>query len=336
MSLDLIESFISLKTPATQRAYRAALNVVAEFLGFVGISDEFVERMAQFSASDAARFYSYLRQRKTASGEVMADATVSQRFHLIRRLFRYLTALGVVDRNVFDAIHNQVPWRQRKQKRPTKLIPFDAIEKILALPDRRTKVGRRDYCILCLLFGGGLRRSEVYNLNVGDVEVSPSGVLSLVLRHTKNGSNQTQSLPLWAAEAFTSLVSQRGGEGANNSDPLFTYYFQSGRPRNRLANKTIYRIYRTYTEKAGLGEISPHSARATAATYLKAKKNYNYEDIARFLRHTSSRMVEIYDKRAHTPETNPGIAIDFLQIAPRLETADALSEQEPELKKKKA
>lgn len=305
-----IEAFLGVKTEQTQRAYRQALGCLDEFLRKAFEGGEFLTNLQKIGSTDAAEFYKWLRSRPSPDGARLSDATVSQRMHLIRRTARYLVALGELKRNPFDVIHDELPKRARKQKRPTKLIPFTSIAEMLALPDRRTKVGRRDFCLLALLFGGGLRRSEVQSLNCGDIVISARGTLSLLLRQTKNGATQQQALPTWAAEAFSELVSQRKGEGATNDCPLLPFYSRGGAARGRLSVETVRRIFQRHTEAVGLGKISPHAARATAATWLKTQ-GYEDRDVAGFLRHTTTQMVEVYDKRSRLPDDSPGLALDY-------------------------
>lgn len=305
-----IDGFLGVKTNQTRKAYKQALEYLARFLKVNEASSAYMRALTKIDATTAAEFYRWFREQPSMYGGRLADATITQRMHLIRKVYRYLVAVGAAKVNPFDALHNELPKRARRQKRPTKLIPFDAIGRILALPDRRTKVGKRDFCILSLLFGGGLRRSEVQKLNLGDVVISAQGTLCLLLRETKNGATQQQPLPEWAAEAFTQLVSQRAGEGAGNDDPLLVFYSRQGVPRGRLAVETVRRIYQRHTEAVGLGRVSPHSARATAATWLKAS-GYEDRDVAAFLRHTTTNMVEVYDKRSRTPDSNAGLSLAF-------------------------
>jgi integrase len=149
-----------------------------------------------------------------------------------------------------------------------------------------------------------------FHLNVDDGIVNDKGTLSLVLKYAKVGCNQTQSLPSWAAESFTALVSQRAGEGARPGDPLFVFYHQNGFPRDRLSVETIARTYKRYTERVGLGKIPPHSARASAATYL-LESGCSDVSVAMFLRHCNEDQVKVYDKRAKTAERNPGLKLNY-------------------------
>jgi integrase len=306
----ILEEFISLKSEPAQKAYRNSLKKLAEFLGEADLNRKFLEKIRRMTHSDAVRFSTWLRNYPAPDGQRIADATFSQRLHLLRRIFRYLVATEVVERNVFDAVLAEIPKRQRRQKRPTRLIPADKVVEILNMPDRRTKAGRRDFCMLSILFGGGLRISEACALNCGDIGVTTNGTLYLLLSKTKNGETQRQSLPEWAWEGFTELVAQRSGEGATNDDPLFVFYSVDGGQRDRLAVETLRRMFKRYTTAAGLGSVPPHSARATAATLLKSN-GFQDRDVAAFLRHTSTSMVETYDKRIRTPETNCGLTIEY-------------------------
>lgn len=306
----IILNFLSVKSKPTAQAYMQSLVKLAEFLGCEMTSDEFLRRIEAMKGADAMEFAMWLRTYPAPDGDVIADATFSQRLHLLRRLFRYLVGMNMIERNVFDAVLAEIPKRQRRQKRPTKLIPTEKVTEMLALPNRHTRVGRRDFCLLALLFGGGLRVSEVCNLNCGDVGASANGTLFLLLQKTKNGETQRQSLPAWAVEAFAVLVSQRAGEGASNDDPLFCFYAKSGRARGRLSVETMRRLYKRYTEKVGLGKIPPHSARATAATLLKTM-GFEDRDVAEFLRHSGVAMVKTYDKRIRSPETNAGLCLQY-------------------------
>ena len=310
MIKEALATFLDAKTPPTRRAYSAAIARLLEYISKTNGPGGGEKSIDNLSAADALGFFGWLKCQKAPDGNTLADATVMQRIHLLRKLFRYLVAIEAVERNVFDAIISEIPKRQRRQKRPTKLIPIEKIKEMLDLPDQRTKEGRRDYCLLSILFGGGLRRSEAHHLNVDDVVISAKGTLSLVLRYAKAGCNQTQSLPTWAAEAFTSLVSQRVGEGATSGDPLFVFYLVSGRARERITVETIRRIYMRYTERVGLGKVSPHSARASAATYL-LQEGCSEISVADFLRHANEDQVRIYDKRSRGAETNPGLKINY-------------------------
>lgn len=165
-------------------------------------------------------------------------------------------------------------------------------------------MGVRDRAILALLFGLGLRRSEVRKITLRDITVSPAGILHIVLRDTKAGKTQEQPIPDWAWEPISELSQQRMRDGATETDPLCTDYYRGLANHRPLSDSSIARLYKRYLRKLGI-DAAPHSARATAATLLKSN-GVDDRDVALFLRHSTTRMVQVYDKRSNDLARNPG------------------------------
>src|SRR5512135_629615 len=55
------------------------------------------------------------------------------------------------------------------KKKETEFLTEEEAEAILRVPDRRTLQGKRDYAILLTLLTTGLRKAEICNLKVGDL-----------------------------------------------------------------------------------------------------------------------------------------------------------------------
>jgi integrase len=305
-----IHTLISCKATRTQEAYHCALDSLASFLQVKKDSYAFEQALLSFSPANAARFLSWFRRKKVGDGTVVADSTVSQRLAILRRVFRHLIDIGARMGNPIATLKDFIPTRQRVQKRPTKLIPFDLVQRLLDAPSENTKKGIRDRAILAVLFGGGLRRSEALKLNVGDIGESSDGVPFLILRSTKAGQNQEQSLPSWAWQRLLSYLEQRDSEGDGSESPLFVFYYEDGRQGGRLSESTLARLYKRYAEESGCGSAAPHSARATAVTMLK-ELGFEDREVARFLRHSTEQMVRAYDKRGRGPAANPGRQLEY-------------------------
>ena len=57
------------------------------------------------------------------------------------------------------------------KKKETEFLTEEEAEAILRVPDRRTLQGKRDYAILLTLLTTGLRKAEICNLKVGDLNI---------------------------------------------------------------------------------------------------------------------------------------------------------------------
>lgn len=70
---------------------------------------------------------------------------------------------------------------------------------MLDLPDITKPTGRRDRALIALMLAGGLRISEALNLRISDINITAKGTLFVVLRETKKGYPDEQTI---SATAF--------------------------------------------------------------------------------------------------------------------------------------
>lgn len=308
MYTETIDRFLKFRRPNTKRTYWRAFQDLCEFLGCKSKRD--VDRkLKELTPDRAAMFLEALKDRALTDGTTTADATLRLKFSALRSIFAHLVALEQIRRNPWTAVKGLISARQLVQKRPTARIPAAKVHEILSMPNIRRKEGIRDRALLAVLFGGGLRRSEVLSLKVGSVMVTPGGTLFLSLLHTKSGKMREAPLPSWAAEMFSVLVSQRKAEGAGAKDFLFTFYYQDGRWRGSMGAKTLYRTFAFYCSLCGV-EAAPHAARAAFATRLK-EQGFEDRDVATSLGHSTTDMVHVYDKRSRGAEENCAKSLIF-------------------------
>lgn len=257
------------------------------------------------SLEHAYEFFAVERARLGYDGTPLAWASLQRRVNALASCYGFLCKLNKALNNPWIQLREAIA-KKGPQKFQHRMLSEDEAIALLDAPSAHTKVGIRDRALLAVFFGGGLRRSEVHRLNIGDFMVSPQGIVYLYLKVTKTGGNETQSLPEWAIERVSNLIIQRKAEGAKNEDPLFmSYFYQNGAPRARLSKKYMNTIFKMYGEELGIVKVTTHCARATFASTLKAK-GYDDRDVALALRHKTISMVQVYDKRAHGMAENPG------------------------------
>jgi integrase len=144
---------------------------------------------------------------------------------------------------------------------------------------------------------------------VGDVKVSPKGVVYLELKNSKAGRRQVRVVAKFARPYISRLISQRKAEGADATDPLFVFYYASGKVRGRIDQLTLVRVFKKYCAIFGI-KAAPHSARATFATKLKSM-GFSDRETADALGHLTEEMVRVYDKRAKEVEDSPAIKLVY-------------------------
>lgn len=336
-----ITGFLSTKSPNTQKTYLGVINEWCRFLGEEPGGFAAAQKFSQAGDLHALAYRKWLESQvgqkprlqssPSSSRELsnaqrsgskrdglqstLSNATIAKKLAALRRIYKVLMAadLGIAV-NPFDRDRVPAPPPRSGQKRPTEMINFEKIKHILDMPSGADNKGLRDRAMLAVLFGGGLRRSELVALRIGDVKRTQKGTLYLLLRATKGKRDAEQALPDWAAKRVDELVAARCSQGANPADYLFVgYRGQGGRIPScePISDNGLYRIFKHYCERAGINApVSPHSARATAITKL-LEQGIGHREVQEFSRHASVQMVELYDKRRIGVDQNPARKLNF-------------------------
>lgn len=292
---DAINAYIEQKVPNTRRSYRAVWRQWKDSC----------PRIQRPKLEDCQRYLSYLKSTNKS------DSTIRHRYQVLNSFYEFLVSLEIVRVNPWRAAGKLFSWRQHKQVRPTKRIDNGGVGRMFDAKEMWSgKAGKRDLAIFALLFGCGLRASEVLQLNIGDVMLTPDGFPYLELKHSKAGKVQKQPIPGWAWNYFADLVSQRNGDGAENEAPLFVFYYADGRPRGRMDYRTLARMYKKRCAVQGIEGVAPHSARATFASQL-LEQGFQDREVADALRHSSDRQVKVYDKREREVKGNVGLEVNY-------------------------
>lgn len=296
-SSELLERFLSNQKPNTQKRYRTALR---DF-----------ERTTKTKLKDAdynisLDYLQILRGRIGQFGTPLASATIENYYNILTSMAALLVSAEMMRVNPFKAAKKLFGQFDGYQKRPTKLIPFNLVRKIIESVGPSERWQRRDQAILALFFGGGLRRSELLSLNVGDIGVTPSGKLFLIIRRSKAREAQERILPKWAWKYWSALVAERKQQGAEAMDPLVITSYNSGL---RMSQERIYCIYKKYLKRYGI-DAAPHSARATFASRLKTL-GASDRSVGAAMGHKNETSVRIYDKVSGQLELNPAHKINY-------------------------
>src|ERR1700722_3596708 len=103
-----------------------------------------------------------------ASMEALAPSTVNVRLSAVRKLVAEARKNGLI--GVEDAASlSEVPNIRQKGTRLGNWLTREEAKELLAVPDRSTLKGKRDYVILALLVGCALRRHELANLYIEEI-----------------------------------------------------------------------------------------------------------------------------------------------------------------------
>lgn len=212
--------------------------------------------------------------------EKAAPATINQRLVALSRFFSWATSKGLAkDDPTVEVGSLRLPARQ-----PKGLSDKD-LRKLL----RAAKAGGnlRDYAMIELLAGTGLRVGELLSLRVGDITLGErSGTVTV--RQGKHGNFRTVPLTLDVRKALEAYLQNRSGD----NDPEAALW--TGIHGDLSHRSSVLRILDKYTQQAGIDAIGPHALRHTFATrYLNANPG-DLRGLAALLGHSSLNTVMVY------------------------------------------
>ena len=167
-------------------------------------------------------------------------------------------------------------------------LSLESIEKIIAAADTSTALGRRNQCIVEVLYGCGLRVSELTGLKISNINFK-----ELYMRiEGKGGKTRFVPLAEFTANIIKDYIKNERAQGIINpksSDILFL-----NRRGNGLTRVMIFTIIKNLAKAAGITKnISPHTFRHSYATHLM-ENGADLRYIQEMLGHSSITTTEIY------------------------------------------
>lgn len=190
----------------------------------------------------------------------LSPASVARKRAALSAFCRYLVGENLLTANPFLSVEGGT----RPERRLPHVLQPDEIARLLAAPDRGSARGRRDAALLELMYGSGLRVSEVIGLRAGDVDFARG----LVRVRGKGGKERLVPVGAPALAALEGHLSppyppparKRAGEG---------YLFPARGGRGPMGRGLVWRIVKTHAARAGLSHApSPHWLRHSFATHL--------------------------------------------------------------------
>lgn len=174
----------------------------------------------------------------------------------------------------------------KQPERIPKALPQECLNQMLDLPvDDSDVLALRDHALFELMYGSGLRLSEIHGLDTGDVWLDEGWV-----RVTGKGRKQRQ-VPLTgkSVEALKNYLPLR--QTASDGKALFT-----GRNGTRLSQRQIQKRLESWAAQNGDGRhISPHMMRHSYASHL-LQSSRDIRAVQELLGHSSLSTTQIYTK----------------------------------------
>ena len=226
--------------------------------------------------------------------------SVSRRLSSLRTFYKFLVLNNYVDSNPFLLVSSP-----KKEKRMPKFINYAGIEEIFNIPNIKTKEGQRERLILEILYGSGVRVSELVNIKIKDIDFDNKNILIF----GKGSKERIVSFGEPALDSINLFIKEGRKEylGNNNSDYLIV-----GKNELKLTSRRIEQIITDLINKTSIKmNITPHMFRHTFATHL-LDNGSDLLAVQELLGHESLSSTEIY-----THISNEHLRDIYLKCHPR-------------------
>lgn len=275
---------------------------LAGFLDYLRVERGSAKLTIAAYASDLSQFSEFLEKRHRTLAKAQREdvrdflqelfsnqidgRSVGRKLSAIRHLYRYLLLDGKIDKDPTLNIRSPKQWKVLP-----KSLSRDEVETVLAAPAARDKNARaqalalRDRAMLELLYGGGLRVSEVAGARLEDLKLD----LGYVLVRGKGDKERMVPLGIPAQQTLQRYL-RDGREvliGKCNSPLLFI-----GIGARRLTRQRVWQLVGNAALAAGR-HASPHMLRHSCATHM-VENGADLRTVQTILGHADVSTTQIY------------------------------------------
>jgi integrase/recombinase XerD len=267
------------------------------FLEYLAVEKGLSPNTIQSYERDVRKLVGILKARKTSLAQISEDTLVrfihgesqaglsarslARLISALRSFFRFLVLSGYLKKDATAQLTTPSTWLALP-----KFLTVAEAEALLQAPDGTKPQGLRDRAMLEVLYGSGLRVSELATLKAAEINLGDG---FLVCRG-KGGKERIVPLGRSSCKAIRRYLDEvRPLVDAEGREELFLS--RRGRPFTRQG---IWKLLRRHAAAAGLStKISPHVLRHSFATHL-LERGADLRSVQLMLGHSQITTTQIY------------------------------------------
>ncbi|MFC2011011.1 site-specific tyrosine recombinase XerD [Chloroflexota bacterium] len=236
----------------TLAAYHNDLSQLVSFIDEDAAKNGVNPSWANFNRQGMLSYLLNLKERNYAA------TTIARKVAAAKSFFSFMVAEGTLKDNPTGDVAS--PNVGRSLPKP---ISISQVRLLLEQPAKRsTPEAKRDSAMLALLYGSGMRVSELVSLNLGDLDTVGDFVRCFGKGHKE------RLIPIYRQAALTveEYVKEARPHLARNDEEKALFLNRRG---DRLTRQGFWQILKGYAKLAKLGiEITPHTLRHSFATHM--------------------------------------------------------------------
>ena len=269
-------SYLRLEKSLSKNSIEAYLHDVEKLIQYFGQQGKIVAP-GQVTLKDLQDFLRWI------NGFGMTATSQARIVSGLKGFYKYLLLENIIQKDPTELIESP-----RTMRKLPVFLNVAEINDMIAAIDLSTPEGKRNKAILEVMYGCGLRVSELVGLRITNLYFN-EGFIKVVGKGNKERlvplGSMAQSEIIYYMKEIRSGISIRAG----NDDILFL-----NRRGSKLSRVMIFNIIKTLALKAGIKKtISPHTFRHSFATHL-VEGGADLRAVQEMLGHESITTTEIY------------------------------------------
>jgi integrase/recombinase XerD len=271
----------TLTSPQTIKTYNTEITMFVSYL-----VEEMGKGLRELTAEDISVYREHLLG-------TYAAATAAKKLAVLRRFLIFTFMAGATTVNP-ESLRFFAKSPRVRQDPAYNVLTDEELSRML---NAARASNYRDYVMLAVMAGCGLREAEVVGIKIGDFREASEGQIFLrVLGKGDKVRNVPLSPDLWQLIQRYVLLTERSFTSHPDSrKPIFTS--RVGKDK-QLTTRSVQNIVKKYVRAAGITKaISPHSIRHTVGTNM-AVNEAPLLVIQQFLGHTDPKTTLRYIRRA--------------------------------------
>ncbi|MGY3765185.1 tyrosine recombinase XerC [Vagococcus vulneris] len=257
----------------TSLAYEDDISHFIRFLGETG-DDDYKKAELQ----DVRVYLAYLHDNHYSRN------SVSRKISSLRSFYNFLLKHGLVNENPFSYVQ-----MKRQSQRLPRFFYTKEIQALFDAIDDSTVIGKRNRALLEVLYGTGIRVSELTNLEINDIDFNAH----VFLVHGKGNKERYVPFGSYAMDAINDYLNAARPELISKGRQEHHYLLVNHRGGQLTTPGVKYILQEVVKSSSLTSDIHPHMLRHTFATHL-LNNGADMRTVQELLGHASLSTTQIY------------------------------------------
>lgn len=297
-TVNVEEMFTNTLGKETKRAY---VQAIKEFFG-KDLCDITIEDMQAVTPEMANKYAMNLLNNG------LKRTSINRKLAALHSFYKFLCrrSIGIMTYNPFDTDEGCIRFKNAQKNYIAKrALVTDEVKTMFDLAKMDNSIiGVRDLLVLELLATTGMRRAEICEIKIGDIQLT-QGVyaINIVGKGNKEriivASNEVMGI-------INEYMNMRGITFKDKDEYLLVSHANRKSGSGKVSTNMIYRIVKHYAELADIDPdtISPHTLRHTFATQCIGMGT-PIQDVQQLMGHASINTTELYNHSFNIINNNP-------------------------------